>query len=156
MLITWQPCFQAWLLSIKHDRNLHSVFGEIAYRKKHNVTTKLAWFVHSIAKVWDQRGLLQLMHFFFLLTVLNLLWENEGVFLNPGEKWESLSVYRCLSFSQNTQMTVYVFWFPSERAVGGWAMIISHLPGRNHFFSALNVAALPSVCVSWWTVLFAP
>lgn len=45
----------------------------------------------SIAKVWIDRELLQLVHFFFLLTILNLLWENEGVFHNPDEKLESLS-----------------------------------------------------------------
>lgn len=47
VLIIWQPCFQAWLLSIKHDREICTVFVEIAYGKKHDVTTKFAWSKHS-------------------------------------------------------------------------------------------------------------
>lgn len=66
------------------------------------------WPDLCIAKVWDRQGIVTINAFFFLWTVLSLLSENEGVFLNLGEKWESLPVYRCLSFSQNTDESTFL------------------------------------------------
>lgn len=79
-----------------------SVLREIVYRKRHSVETK--WPDLSRARSEIHREWLQLAHLLKEKPSLVCCGQMKSVFLSPGEKRESLSVYTCLSLVR-TQMT---------------------------------------------------
>lgn len=100
-----------------------SVLREIVYRKRHNVETK--WPDLSRARSEIHREWLLLAHLLKEKQPLVCWEEMKAVFLSPGEKGESLFVYRCLSFSQNTD-DIY-FQFASQLRAPAYREVQRHL-----------------------------